>query len=156
MLVIFGLIFAIFAVIHLATFAWCVFELRKDQKRGELPRPGLRFRTDMAGTMGILSTVVALLIFARWAVVADGWWKLAPLIMANVVIQPLCAWLMVAGTLTLWHTLRGRLVYALRMIPDEAIPLERRRGFWIHRLVSGVAAIALGYGLSCATLQPML
>jgi hypothetical protein len=158
MLVGFAVILAILlilAIFLLGLFARCVMELRKAQKRNELPRPGLKFIANVSGTFGVLSAIAALLFAVPLADAAEGWWRLGPLILVNVVIQPLSLWFIVFGSLTLWHTLRGRLVYALRTIPKEMIAPESGRFWMIHRLACGSIAIALGCGLSYATLQPL-
>jgi hypothetical protein len=141
-----------FAIADLAQFARFVIEERAALQRGEPLRPGVRFGAHVTGTFGTLSAITTLLLIALLAASADGWWRLAPLILVNLVIQPLSFLLVYVGVLTLWHTLRGRLVFAGRVIPKDAVPSEQRRVFLIHRLASGLFGVALGCTLGCATL----
>jgi hypothetical protein len=120
------------------------------------PRPGLRFTISYAGSFGLVSAIGALIMIGILAASAEGAWRLVPLVLVNMIIQPLCILMLASGAHNLWHALRGRVTYAFRIIPAESIPPERQRDLMKYRMVQSIVGIVFASALGCSMLWVLL
>src|SRR5262249_29706542 len=116
-------------------------EQRRAHREGRPLRPGLKFSTDYAAVFGILGVIMTLGALALWAGRQEGLWKVVPLVLVNLVLQPIWLLLLVGAIHLLWHALHGRLTYALEVIPPGEMPADEYRKLVRHRAVYSLLTI---------------
>src|SRR5690349_17379066 len=73
---------------------------RQAHWEGRPLRPGLQFSTDYAAVLGILGVIMTLGALALLASRQEGLWKVVPLVLVNLVLQPIWS-LLLAGEIHL-------------------------------------------------------
>jgi hypothetical protein len=145
-----------FAAVFLGLCAWGLAQEWQARKRGCESRAGLRAVTDWVGTLGISSGMAALVILAVVAGRQEGWLRIVPLVLVNLVMQPLCLLFLASGLYRLGHACCGRLTHAFQVLPPETVPVEQYRSWLVERALSGLLAILFACGLSYVCLRPWL
>src|ERR1051326_3740823 len=107
------LIFLVMAGVSVATFAQQAARLGSVQHA--LEKSFLRYSLvyAMFGVMG------ALICAARILSGAKGNWRFVPLVLINIVIQPLCGFAVVMGSFKVIMALTGRATYGFQIMPRE-------------------------------------
>jgi hypothetical protein len=144
------------AAILLALCARWLAEERRAKREGRPVPPGVKFLTGWMGSLGILETIAALCLTAWLASRQEGLWKVVPLVLVNLVLQPVCL-LAIAGCLhQLGHGLHGRLTYAFDVIPQGEMAADRYRELVHCRVGESLFLILVFGGMSCACIWPLL
>jgi hypothetical protein len=144
------------AAILLALCARGLAEERRAHREGRPLRPGVKFGTDWAGSLGILGTILALCLTAWLASRQEGLWKVVPLLLVNLILQPVCLLLIVGGIFQLRHALCGRITYAFHVLAPGDVSAEQYRSRLIERIVGGVLLVLLFGSLSYACIRALV
>lgn len=145
-------IYSALAVLLLGKFVRCLNEERRANTTETPLRPGVRFTGYYAGMFGFLFAIAALMSAAAIAAQQEGLWKVVPLLLINLVIQPVCLMSLAICLHRLRHAIFGRFTYGFRVISSEEFPL------WllIPQTIGTIFWTLLACGMSYSCLQPLL
>jgi hypothetical protein len=151
---------AVYAVVYLTFSFRGAIEVMRAQDLGCEPRPGLRFTSYWDGALGGLCLISALFTAASLAGQQEGMWRIALLVLINLVMQPICLLMGFMAVRKLASGLVGKLYFAGREIPEEELPdclsqAERRRLAW-YCVAQGLVILPIASFLSLACIQPLL
>jgi hypothetical protein len=147
------------AVVYLVLSFRAAIELDRARELECEPRPGLQFTSSWIGALGLLCLISALLTAAGLAAHLEGAWRIVLVVLANLVMQPICLFAVACGINKVGHALCSRITYAGQVVPRESIPPQWKEKYWfllIERIAAGLFLVLFGCGLSFLCIWPAL
>jgi hypothetical protein len=137
--------FAGLAVLFAGLFTWWVVKV--GSVRLALDNAGCQWSATLAVGFGMFALPCAATLLGQ----QEGRWRLVPLVVINLLMQPLCGVLVAGGCHQFGAGLTGRLTYAFRIIPPEGMEPKKYRRLVRTRMSGGlVTALFFGWlGLVC-------